>query len=96
MEAVSFYLLVAKKQYEDNVFSGKYNVGPEGADCITTGEMANLFCRAWGEDASWHSISYNGPHEANLLKLDTSSKDGISLEFSLECAQGSRRDFEVV
>ena len=77
LEAVAFYLLVAKKQYEDKTFSGEYNVGPEGSDCITTGEMANLFCRAWGEDASWHSISYNGPHEANLLKLDTSRAKAV-------------------
>ena len=72
LEAVTFYLLVAKKQYEDKSFSGEYNVGPEGSDCITTGKMADLFCSAWGNGASWHSIPYEGPHEANLLKLDTS------------------------
>lgn len=72
LEAVTFYLLVAKKQYEDKAFSGEYNVGPESSDCITTGEIADLFCGAWGEDAAWHSTSYDGPHEASLLKLDTS------------------------
>ena len=72
LEAVTFYLLVAKKQYEDRAFSGEYNVGPEGSDCITTSEMTDLFCKAWGEGVSWHSIPYKGPHEANLLKLDTS------------------------
>ena len=72
LEAVTFYMLVAKKQYNDKVFSGEYNVGPEGSDCITTREMTDLFCKAWGEGVSWHPIPYEGPHEANLLKLDTS------------------------
>lgn len=72
LEAVSFYLLVAKKQYGNKSYSGEYNIGPEASDCITTGEMAELFCNSWGEGASWHAVSYEGPHEANLLMLDTS------------------------
>ncbi len=59
------------------MFSGEYNIGPEGSDCITTVEMADLFRGSWGEEASWHSIPYDGLHEANLLKLDTSRAKSV-------------------
>ena len=77
LEAVFFYLMVAKKQYQDTSFAGEYNVGPEVSDCITTGEMADLFCDKWGEGASWNAVPYNGPHEAKMLRLDTSRAEKI-------------------
>lgn len=77
LEALVFYLLVAKAQMLDRRFSGEYNIGPEYKDCITTGQIADLFCRAWGENTSWKSIFYNGPHEANILRLDTSKAKTI-------------------
>lgn len=72
LEAVVFYLMVAKKQFIDRNYSGEYNVGPEYEDAITTGKMADLFCTHWGKEAEWNSITYRGPHEANILRLDTS------------------------
>lgn len=72
LEAVSFYLLVAKMQMEDNSLAGNYNVGPEYSDCIKTCEVCDLFCGFWGKPARWETIETKGPHEANLLRLDTS------------------------
>ena len=66
------YLTIAKRQYEDKAFAGCYNVGPDDCDCVTTGELADLFCRYWGGRASWRSEPDGGPHEANFLKLDCS------------------------
>lgn len=71
LEAVTFYLLVAKMQWEDGALAGSYNVGPEFSDCIKTSEVCNLFCGFWGENARWEVIGNEGPHEANLLRLDT-------------------------
>jgi CDP-glucose 4,6-dehydratase len=39
-------------------------------DCITTGELADMFCEAWGEGIKWENVCTNGPHEAKLLRLD--------------------------
>lgn len=64
------YLLIAQKQYEDRKLAGYYNVGPENEDCITVGELTDIFCREWGDGAHWESHADNGPHEAGLLKLD--------------------------
>lgn len=72
LEPLGAYLMIGAMQLEDEKFSGYYNVGPEDQDCITTGELTDLFCRAWGGDASWENLDDKGPHEANFLKLDCS------------------------
>lgn len=76
LECLSGYLLLAQKQYEDKPkYSGSYNFGPNEESCVTTGELADLFCAAWGNGAVWKAQSDGGPHEANFLKLDcTKSK----------------------
>lgn len=72
LEALSAYLCIAWAQFENPSMSGAYNVGPEPGDCLTTGELADCFCRCWGPDASWVSIPDGGPREASLLRLDCS------------------------
>lgn len=76
MEPVAVYLMLAAAQYEDGSLSGSYNVGPEEADCLTTGELVDLFCRTWqketGFEPKWEDKYDGGPHEANFLKLDCS------------------------
>ena len=48
-------------------------MGPDECDCVTTGELTDLFCRTWGDGASWiNQAEANAPHEANFLKLDCS------------------------
>lgn len=72
LEALSAYLCIARAQLEDPKIAGAYNVGPEPGDCLTTGELADLFCNYWGSDARWVSVPDGGPHEAAMLRLDCS------------------------
>lgn len=72
LEPVMAYLMIAERQYADPSLAASYNVGPGESDCLTTGEMAELFCGAWGGGASWESRHKDGPHEANYLRLDCS------------------------
>lgn len=87
LEPLAVYLMIAAKQYEDTCYAGYYNVGPDDCDCVTTGELADLFCKFWNLDknqnhqvevkepfkAKWVSrAEQNAPHEANFLKLDCS------------------------
>ena len=72
LEPLGAYLLIAQAQYEDASKAGSYNVGPDDRSCLTTGELADLFCEAWGNGAEWENLSEGGPHEANFLKLDCS------------------------
>lgn len=73
LEPLGVYLMIAAKQYEDASLAGYYNVGPDDCDCVTTGDLVDLFCSKWGDNARWENISEaNAPHEANFLKLDCS------------------------
>lgn len=71
IEPLFAYLQIAMMQDADVTLSGNYNSGPDECDIITTGELADMFCRAWG-GLSWERVSDGGPHEANLLMLDNS------------------------
>ena len=46
-------------------------MGPDDCDCVTTGELADLFCASWG-GVKWINVHDGGPHEASFLKLDCS------------------------
>lgn len=78
LEPLDVYLLIAQRQYEDPRLQGYYNVGPDDCDCVTTGDLVDLFCRKWGENAAWENrAEANAPHEANFLKLDCSKVKAV-------------------
>ena len=73
LEPLAVYLTIAAKQFEDKRYAGFYNVGPDDCDCVTTGDLVDLFCKHWGDGAKWvNQVEKNAPHEANFLKLDCS------------------------
>ena len=72
LEPLYAYLMIAAMQYQDQKYEGYYNVGPGDEDCVTTGELVDIFCKAWGEGQTWENHFVGGPHEANFLKLDCS------------------------
>ena len=72
LEPLFAYLMIAQKQYEDASFAGWYNVGPDECDCVTTGDLVDLFCKTWNSAAWVDHTEANAPHEANFLKLDCS------------------------
>jgi len=71
LEPLFAYLMIAQKQYGDAKFQGYYNVGPDVSDCVTTGTLVDMFCKAWGDSLiTWENRHDGGPYEANYLKLD--------------------------
>jgi len=72
LEPLFAYLMIAKAQYEDKKYAGFYNVGPDDKDCVTTGDLVDIFCSKWGKELTWENRYDGGPHEANFLKLDCS------------------------
>ena len=73
LEPLACYLMIAASQWENMELAGAYNVGPDDCDCVTTGELVDLFCRSYGNNAHWENrAEANAPHEANFLKLDCS------------------------
>ena len=80
LEPLFTYLTIAAEQYAHLEKAGWYNVGPDDCDCVTTGELVELFASAWGDGfRSEVQRNLNAPHEANFLKLDTSL---VKKEFS--------------
>lgn len=72
LEPLSAYLMIARAQYKDRTKAGAYNVGPPAEDCLTTGELAELFCVCWGDGARWETVRQSGPRESGCLRLDCS------------------------
>lgn len=73
LEPLFAYLMIARRQYEDKGFAGWYNVGPDECDCVSTGQLVELFQSAWGSGFAWENqAEANAPHEASFLKLDCS------------------------
>lgn len=79
LEPLAAYIAIAKAQYENKKYAGFYNVGPDEIDCITTGQLVDIFCEKWNVDEpedrkiNWVNKSEeDAPHEANFLKLDCS------------------------
>lgn len=73
LDGLFVYLMIGKEQYQNPSLSGAYNVGPKEEDCITTEQLVESFCQAWGEGLTWRAATVTeGGHEARLLKLDCS------------------------
>lgn len=72
LEPLSAYLRIVQRQWEDPSLAGCYNVGPGSGGCVSTRELADLFCGAWGEGARWEHTGETGPHEDAVLRLDCS------------------------
>ena len=71
LEPLSFYLMLAARQYDDATLAGAYNVGPRREDHVTSVQLATLFVRAFGGDIPiCTSEGCVGCHEATLLYLD--------------------------
>lgn len=84
LEPIFVYLLIVKAQYENEKYEDYYNVGPDEIDCVSTGDLVDIFCEKWNSGNSressalsvnidWKSVrEKDAPHEANFLKLDCS------------------------
>lgn len=70
LEPLVAYLMIAAFQVENPAAEGWYNIGPDDNDSITTGDLAKLFAKYWGEGFAYEVKHVDGPHEANFLKLD--------------------------
>lgn len=93
LEPLFAYLMIVEKQYKDIKYAGFYNIGPDECDCVTTGELVDLFCIKWGNNLKWiaDKIKSEGAHEASFLKLDCSKlkkifgwKPKINIEKAVE------------
>lgn len=73
LEPLHGYLLLARALCGEHGhdFAGPYNFGPSESDCRPVGEVVEMLCSRWGQ-GSWAQDNAQQPHEAHLLKLDSS------------------------
>lgn len=71
LEPLSGYLLLAERLFDSVQFAEEWNFGPRDADCISVGELVDLFRKEWPE-LTINRVNESGPHEASFLKLDIS------------------------
>jgi CDP-glucose 4,6-dehydratase len=77
LDTLAGYLYLAEKQYSNKEIEGAYNFGPDDENCVTTGELVQLFCETWGQNAVWSTGEDHGPHESNWLNLDCTKAKSI-------------------
>lgn len=78
LEPLFAYLMIAQAQYEDIGFAGYYNVGPDECDCVTTGELVDMFVKYTDNKIRRiDKTEENAVHEANFLKLDCSKLKSV-------------------
>ena len=72
LEPLSGYLMLAERLWQDSArFSGGWNFGPDEADAVPVESVANAVVAQWGAPARWNPVAGTHPHEAHLLRLDS-------------------------
>ncbi|WP_130471068.1 CDP-glucose 4,6-dehydratase [Candidatus Magnetaquicoccus inordinatus] len=73
LEPLSGYLLLAQRLFsEGESFAEGWNFGPHDADVRPVQWIVEQMCHMWGEGAEWRLAEGVHPHEAHLLRLDSS------------------------
>ncbi len=73
LEPLHGYLLLAEKLTQEGPAWGEaWNFGPHDTDARAVAWIADRLCAHWGAHARWASDAGTHPHEAHLLKLDSS------------------------
>ena len=72
LEPLAGYLKLAQKLYEgEKSFSDAWNFGSEDADAKPVGWILEKIKNVWNGDVNWEISQAKQPHEAKLLKLDS-------------------------
>ncbi|MEZ6137468.1 MAG: CDP-glucose 4,6-dehydratase [Pirellulaceae bacterium] len=73
LDAISGYLQLGAALLENaDRFATAWNFGPSDADAVPVRELSQAIVERWGEGTIVEMANANGPHEAKLLKLDSS------------------------
>ena len=91
LEPLKIYLMIMKAQYEDKALAGFYNVGPDDRDCITLGQLVDLFCEKWNEnEQNGNCVKWVNKAEANAPARRLTFSNWIALRLR-ECLDGNPR-----
>lgn len=63
--------MLAQRLWEDRDFAEAWNFGPHDQDAISVGDLAKHMIAKWGKGELKIQPEKNAPHEAQLLRLNT-------------------------
>jgi CDP-glucose 4,6-dehydratase len=74
LDVLHGYVILAERLYaQPGVFGGAWNFGPDPSSEASVASIADRLRDAWGGDVAWaYAHAEGAPHEARLLKLDSS------------------------
>ena len=73
LEPLKGYLMLAEKLFDGvTTFASGWNFGPDNDGIATVKEIVDCLSNEWGGGVSSSVDASDGPHEANILKLDVS------------------------
>jgi CDP-glucose 4,6-dehydratase len=77
LEPLAGYMLLARQLFENtHAYTGAWNFGPAAESEKPVSYVVDAMARLWQGDARWTSDSDINPHEASILKLDSSLSRG--------------------
>jgi CDP-glucose 4,6-dehydratase len=72
LDALHGYMMLAERMWSDSGFAEAWNFGPSDDDAKPVAWIVERMTELWGDGARWEYDSQRAPHEATLLKLDSS------------------------
>jgi CDP-glucose 4,6-dehydratase len=72
LDCLSGYLMLAEHLWTDASYGEPWNFGPLDSDTRPVRWIVERMAALWGDGATWEIDSRPAPHEATLLKLDSS------------------------
>ena len=72
LEPVHGYLLLVQRMLESGALAEGWNFGADEGESRPVGWLADRLAALWGEGAGWAADGQPQPHEARVLKLDSS------------------------
>ena len=71
IDALAGYLMLASELI-DGRQTGAWNFGPTDTGMLSVEELLHRLATSWGSNARWEKLTSQQPHEAMLLRLDSS------------------------
>src|SRR4029079_11525826 len=71
------YLRLAERLAAGDAEPGAFNFGPREGDAWPVGRIVEALARPWDAEVVWEESPDSGPHEANLLRLDSGKAETV-------------------
>ena len=72
MEPLCGYIMLAERLLQnDHQFASAWNFGPANTNSVPVAQIADQFCKLWGQQAAWQQDANEHPHETHLLALNS-------------------------